>query len=214
MSKEAMKLETVYETIIQWDEGGGKRSRRELARRIVALAEPEQEPEHIVHSNGRYSPLLTHMMNKRVKSNLKQVIELYDSPDQPAPPPECKTEAEKTAYAFGWFKALESVREKPAQQEQGDSICQEDDGCPTELAVLQRFWRGQSIPYEHYPTWCKPAPVPEPAQQEPVAWEQFYPDMGKPELAYLPPTESPENACYVPSQRTWVGLTKLKEKNT
>ena len=30
-------LETVYETIIQWDEGGGKRSRRELARRIVSL---------------------------------------------------------------------------------------------------------------------------------------------------------------------------------
>lgn len=39
--KEAMKLtlETVYETIIQWDEGGGKRSRRELARRIVVLVE-------------------------------------------------------------------------------------------------------------------------------------------------------------------------------
>ncbi len=29
--------EAVYETIIHWDEGGGKRSRRELARRIVAL---------------------------------------------------------------------------------------------------------------------------------------------------------------------------------
>ena len=30
-------LDDVYETIIHWDEGGGKRSRRELARRIVAL---------------------------------------------------------------------------------------------------------------------------------------------------------------------------------
>jgi len=30
-------LEAVYETIIQWDEGGGKRSRRELARRIVDI---------------------------------------------------------------------------------------------------------------------------------------------------------------------------------
>ena len=29
--------ERVYETIIQWDEGGGKRSRRELTRRIEAL---------------------------------------------------------------------------------------------------------------------------------------------------------------------------------
>ena len=30
-------LKTIYETIINWDEGGGKRSRRELARRIVDL---------------------------------------------------------------------------------------------------------------------------------------------------------------------------------
>ena len=33
----SVALETVYETIIHWDEGGGKRSRRELARRIVDL---------------------------------------------------------------------------------------------------------------------------------------------------------------------------------
>lgn len=58
--------------------------------------------------------------------------------------------------------------EQPAQQEQGDSICQEDDGCPTELAVLQRFWRGQYIPYEHYPTWCKPA------QRKPLTHEQRF----------------------------------------
>jgi len=35
--QEPVALETVYETIIQWDEGGGKRSRRELARRIASL---------------------------------------------------------------------------------------------------------------------------------------------------------------------------------
>jgi hypothetical protein len=45
------------------------------------------------------------------------------------------------------------------------------------------------------------------ANDEP--WEQFYPEMGKPKLAYLPPTESPENACYIPPQRTWVGLTDI-----
>ena len=45
MSKEAMKLENVYETIVQWDEGGGKRSRRELAQRIVALAEKPAKPD-------------------------------------------------------------------------------------------------------------------------------------------------------------------------
>ena len=37
-------------------------------------------------------------------------------PPQPAPP-ECKTEAEKTAYAFGWWKALESVRAQPDHSE-------------------------------------------------------------------------------------------------
>ena len=52
--------------------------------------------------------------------------------------------------------------EQPAQQEQGDSNCQDADGCPTEMAVLQRFWRGEPIPAEHYPVWFKPA------QQEPV----------------------------------------------
>ncbi len=44
-------------------------------------------------------------------------------------------------------------------------------------------------------------------EQEPVAWEQFYPEMGSPKLAYLSPTESSGNACYIPPQRTWVGLT-------
>ena len=38
-------------------------------------------------------------------------------------------------------------------------------------------------------------------EQEPVAWEQFYPEMGSPKLAYLSPTESPDNACYIPPQR-------------
>lgn len=32
--------------------------------------------------------------------------------------------------------------------------------------------------------------------------------MTKDKLVYLPPTASPENACYTPPQRTWVGLTE------
>jgi hypothetical protein len=39
-------------------------------------------------------------------------------------------------------------------------------------------------------------------QQEPVAWEQFYPDIGKPQLTY-----PPQGIYYTPPQRTWVGLT-------
>jgi hypothetical protein len=44
--QEPVALETVYETIIHWDEGGGKRSRRELAKRIVDLyttPQPQRE---------------------------------------------------------------------------------------------------------------------------------------------------------------------------
>jgi len=40
-----------------------------IARAIIeakaALAQPAQEPLHIVQSNGKHSPLLTHMMSKR-----------------------------------------------------------------------------------------------------------------------------------------------------
>ena len=38
--------------------------------------------------------------------------------------------------------------------------------------------------------------------QEPVAWEQFYPDIGKPQIAF-----NAEVIGYVAPQRTWVGLT-------
>ena len=46
-----------------------------------------------------------------------------------------------------------------------------------------------------------------PTQQEPVAWEQFYPDIGKPQIAF-----NAEVIGYVAPQRTWVGLTD-KEKH-
>ena len=36
---------------------------------------------------------------------------------QPASPPECYTEEEKTAYAFGWWKAMEAQRLAQPEQE-------------------------------------------------------------------------------------------------
>jgi hypothetical protein len=46
--QEPVALETVYETVVHWDEGGGKRSRRELARRIVALySHPQPKREWV-----------------------------------------------------------------------------------------------------------------------------------------------------------------------
>ena len=44
---------------------------------------------------------------------------------------------------------------------------------------------------------AQPAPV-----QEPVAWEQFYPDIGKPQIAF-----NAEVVGYVAPQRTWIALT-------
>ena len=38
-------------------------------------------------------------------------------------------------------------------------------------------------------------------KDEPVAWEQFYPDIGKPQIAF-----NAEVVVYVAPQRTWVGL--------
>lgn len=45
----------------------------------------------------------------------------YDArgePLPPAPPPECQTDAEKTAFAFGWWKAWESGLQQPAQKQE------------------------------------------------------------------------------------------------
>ena len=47
--QEPVAWETVYETIIHWDEGGGKRSRRELAQRIIDLyTHPPQRTEPLI----------------------------------------------------------------------------------------------------------------------------------------------------------------------
>ena len=43
-----------------------------------ARAQPAQEPLHIVQSNGKHSPLLTHMMNKRANPPKREWVELTD----------------------------------------------------------------------------------------------------------------------------------------
>lgn len=82
-----LALETVYETIIEWDEGGGKRSRRELARRIVALteqpAQPQQEPVAyaVYHRMGGSKSLhWPEQHSPEGDANEYQLLPLYTSP--------------------------------------------------------------------------------------------------------------------------------------
>jgi broad specificity phosphatase PhoE len=92
MAENARELGLDYEPVdgtqvskVWWD--GEKLMAKPIPLEDFYLPAPVQEPKHIVHSNERYSPLLTRMMNKRVESNVKQVIHLYDEPPaQPAAP--------------------------------------------------------------------------------------------------------------------------------
>ena len=64
-------LRTTY-----WTEG---RDRHDTLKAIKeALAQDEQELVHSVQSNGRHSPLLTHMMNKRTTPPKRQPLTLNE----------------------------------------------------------------------------------------------------------------------------------------
>lgn len=54
-----------------------------------------------------------------------------------------KTLADTLTVAFNSYH--EYLRTRP-QHESGDPVCVEEDGCPTERAVLQRFWRQRHAP--------------------------------------------------------------------
>ena len=83
-----------------------------------ALNQPQQEPYGYLYEgtaeHTRSKTLFRKTPEPRLETRWwREVGPIYTSPQQPPPPPpECKTEAERTAYAFGWFKALETVRQK------------------------------------------------------------------------------------------------------
>jgi hypothetical protein len=73
----------------------------------------------------------------------------------------------------------------------------EEDEAFDEIARKQGMWGGG---YQAKRQMAADK-LQEPAQ-EPVAWEQFYPDIGKPQIAF-----NAEVVGYVAPQRPWVGLT-------
>ncbi len=48
----------------------------------------------------------------------------------PPPPPEAQTDGEKNAYAYGWWAAMEAVREQRTEPEQQLQWCECGDGYP------------------------------------------------------------------------------------
>ena len=66
-----------------------------------------------------------------------------------------------------YFDAEGKASTQPAQvatPEQGDRVCEEADGCPTETAVLKRFWRE----HQNHPGEQQKHPVVEPTI--PTSW--------------------------------------------
>lgn len=72
-------------------------SRAEMVRDLLALAER--------FSEGWHDGIKIDALDIELLADAARALAA-----QPAPPPECQTEAEKMAFAFGWWKALESVR--------------------------------------------------------------------------------------------------------
>ena len=80
---------------------------RRRAERILKAAAPAAPAQPAAEASRFGSPELQAMIIARCVEK-----DQADSVTAPAPPPECETEAEKRAFAFGWFKALESERMK------------------------------------------------------------------------------------------------------
>ena len=152
-------------------------------------------------------------MSKQAQSSVDKAV---NAMAQPAPPPpECKTVAEQTAYAFGWWKALEYVRtEQPAQE-------------PVAWMTINEYGEEDDIHYENpeghlMEGWTyKPLyTTPQPAKaQEPLEYwnavegwvkiEEVREHFGSVGCGTIYKTAGEDRIpLYInPQQRLWVGLT-------
>lgn len=71
--------------------------------------------------------------------------EMNNQAAQTMPEPVTASMCPSSDYAKGWNDCLAAMlAAAPAAsggEDKGDPVCHEDDGCPTEGAVLKRFWR-------------------------------------------------------------------------
>jgi len=119
MTKEALKLALdALENLMYWDNGKPDydEAREAITAIKEALAQPEQRAQLLFEVDGEM--LTASQMIGIELFNFQQATGCDTAAEflaQPEPPPECQTEAEKTAFAFGWFKAMEAQR-KPEQK--------------------------------------------------------------------------------------------------
>ncbi len=96
----------------------------------------------------------------------RRELEKISQSEPPKPPPECKTEAEKTAFAFGWFKAMEANRNKAAEQpkaaQQEQLACAQIDEIGTFSGYVK--W----LPYNGAPLQVGDYLYTAPPQREPM----------------------------------------------
>lgn len=141
--------ELVYETIIHWEEGGGKRSRRELARRIVDLYAEQAEKQAALD---------------RMADNARELGLDYTPKQEPLPDGLPMVIAGAIFDFAGYLTTREKVIEVGSTAEAGP------------MADLVKEWsalRGLSLADAAVLSWqelLRYTGTPQQEKQEPVAW--------------------------------------------
>ncbi len=135
MSKEREALKLARDVLLPY-KSTGLRWYTDVDEALDAIEEVLAQPEHsCVACEG----------NPKGNNNPCSVC----GTTQPEPPPECQTEVEKKAFAFGWFKAMESQRlAQPAQQQEPVGVVALDTSRP----FVGGSYNGQAMPWSQAPT--------------------------------------------------------------
>lgn len=64
-----------------------------------------QENQHLIADNERHAYVMQY------NAFIEELEAAIEQAEKQEPPPECQTESEKRAYAFGWLKAMDYVRQ-------------------------------------------------------------------------------------------------------
>ena len=84
--------------------------------------------------------------------------------ESPEPPPECQTHAEKTAFAFGWFKAMEKMPEQPTVDPCKEGTCSccwtHLDEQPAQQETVAKLWLWRNFVNGRPEYWAFDNPYP------------------------------------------------------